>query len=69
MKKLIYTILGISAFSFMACHSSQERADEVDSELTPVEPADQQRYNINQSNEEVINLDTTATDTTNMKND
>ncbi|MCL7986546.1 hypothetical protein M8998_01195 [Sphingobacterium sp. lm-10] len=65
MKKLIYTILGLSAFSFMACHSSQERADE--NELTPVEPADQQRYNINQSTEEVINLDTTSTDTTQIR--
>ncbi len=53
----------------MSCHSSQERADDVDNELTPVEPADQQRYNINQSTEEVINLDTTSTDTTNLPND
>ncbi len=64
MRKLIYMILGIGAFGFMSCHSSQERAGEVDDELTPVEPADQGRYNINQSTEEVINLDTMANDTT-----
>lgn len=57
-------ILGIGSFGFVACHSSQEKAGDTESELTPVEPADKQLYNINQSDEEVINLDTTQTDTT-----
>ena len=67
MKKFFVIFIGLFSMGFMACNSSNQQADADETELTPVTPSDQHRYNIDAPEEQVINLDTTELDSTDME--